>query len=1074
MTKLKKKFYWIAGTISALIIILSASLFIAEAYINSDLFQDKIKAEISKTVNGRISFQRLNLSILPRPMVSAESGKISIPDVFEGNFENLAVSPKILPLLKGSLSLDKVRLKSPDIKFVLPEINHNPEGNGPALTVEGFEKALTHMLKNLVSIAPGLEIQITSGRIKLLPKNRSPFLLKNLNINAELFPESIALDIQCGGNSWDNFTIKGRVNPEDLKGWGKIEVKGIHPKRILQYLAPDADKKIIESNLNLNISFRTDGLKSFYGDIYSSGSTIILKNGKGHLVLKGEGMKGMVNVTDDLTSFSIEEITLGNPGLSLSGKFEIGRNLLLEPLDMSAKTGLVINATDVDVNALRELTLTLIGDIEVAKTICDIVRGGQVTEFSLKSTGKTMSDLKDFSNIEITGIMENGEIFVPGVDLDLTRVSGHVVIRDSILNGENIKAAFGKTTGEKGKLKVGLMEGESPFYLDVMLDADLSPLPAILERVVKDELFLKELSLLETFTGNASGKLLLDGTTRSMTTSVDISKFSTDLKYDFLPFGIKADGGNLFFNNKGVALRNVSAEIGRSSLSIQSAKINWKPEFDLTVQTGASTFVCKEIVPWVESYYALPENIKTGTIIKSPGIKLDWNQGTHTAFSGGFETDSGVGITADVNIQGDEVTVKELYLNDDVSDAKMSFLISPDEFNMAFKGHLVKSTIEKVLSGNRFVNGHIEGDINIKVPVKEMTGFSAEGSLSGGKIQIPIKKSTPVKIKSIAISGKGNEISIRQSDISWAGIKALTHGHIRTGEGGINLDLDVSSEVVIWKKIAKYFPEKEKGSKKKNERLPITGIIRCKFDEFQFEEYVWVPAHADISFDELKTEILLKKAIICGISTPGTIIFTPEETSLDFKPAVKNLQIADTLACLLNRENTLTGTYKLDGHILSRGQSDDLIKSLSGNYELNSQDGRVYKASLISKVLSFINIREIIEINQDGFSYNTLQVKGHIENGKLILDEGILKGDSINITCNGSIDLNSSNLDLKMFVAPLSILKVIAIPVKVTGTIDRPFIIPLSPDMVGSGLINLMKKTVTLPFEIIKPVISGE
>jgi len=1074
MAKLTKKFFWIAGALSAVVIILITSLVVAEIYINRESFINKIKVEASKAVDGKIDFEHLDLSILPRPMVAAEQGSISIPGVFEGSFEMLAVSPKFFPLLKGRLALDKVWLQSPSLKIVLPEISHRPEKEAAAFTVEGFEKALSEKLEKLVSMAPGLEASIKNGQVAIITKNREPFLLKSLNIDMALFPESVGLDIESSGNSWNKFVVKGRINPKDLKGRGRIEIEGIHPQILLQYFAPNAGKNIIESDLNLNIGFRTDGLKSFYGDIYSSGSSIILKNGKDRFDFKGEGMEGSVRITEDLTSFTIKEMNLGNPALSLAGKFVIGQNLLLESLDMTAKTGLEINAKDVDVNKLRALTLALAGDVKVVRGICDIVKGGRATGFSLRSLGKTMSDLGDFKNFQITGTMDNGEIFVPGAELDLTRVSGNVIIRDAILKGENLEAAFGKTTGKKGELKVGLIKGDAPFYLDVLLDADLAPLPSVLEKVVNNEPFLKELSQIETFNGNAIGKLVLNGTTRSMTTTVDVSKFSMAVKYGFLPFDIKAEGGLLAYSDTGVSYKDVAANIGQSDFYIQSAALSWKNKLSLAIETGKSTFVCKELVPWIESFYTLPDKIKTGMVIESPGIKLNWNEGAKTELSGEFKTDSGVNIVGDVAILGDNITIKKLALRDSESDTDMSFLIRPNEFSMGFKGLLTKSTLEKIFTENRFVDDRVEGDINIKVPVENLAGISAEGTLSGNKIKFTAGSFGEVYIKTVSIKGKQNNILIEKADLSWAGLEVFASGQIKTDKEGIELDIDVSSGVVIWEEIAKYFPEKENGSSKQNKWPPLNGTIRCKLKKFKIDDYVWKPAHADIAFDGFRTEVFIKKAVICGISTPGTITLSPEGKKVVFKPGADSLSVSESLRCLLGKEHTFTGTYSLDGHIYSRTESEDLVKSLAGNFDINARDGRIYTASLLGKILSVINISEIGEITTEGISYETMQAKGHIEDGRLIFDEGVLGGASINVTWNGNVDLKSNRMDIEMFVAPLSVLDIIAVPVRMTGSVDNPLIIPLSPSMVGSGLMNLMKKTVKLPFEVIEPVISGD
>jgi hypothetical protein len=47
----------------------------------------------------------------------------------------------------------------------------------------------------------------------------------------------------------------------------------------------------------------------------------------------------------------------------------------------------------------------------------------------------------------------------------------------------------------------------------------------------------------------------------------------------------------------------------------------------------------------------------------------------------------------------------------------------------------------------------------------------------------------------------------------------------------------------------------------------------------------------------------------------------------------------------------------------------------------------------------------------------------------------------------------------------------ISIPLRITGKLDDPRIIILSPTAVGKGMLGIMKRTLLLPVKIIEPVI---
>ncbi|MDP3284936.1 MAG: hypothetical protein Q8M56_10965, partial [Desulfobacterales bacterium] len=47
---------------------------------------------------------------------------------------------------------------------------------------------------------------------------------------------------------------------------------------------------------------------------------------------------------------------------------------------------------------------------------------------------------------------------------------------------------------------------------------------------------------------------------------------------------------------------------------------------------------------------------------------------------------------------------------------------------------------------------------------------------------------------------------------------------------------------------------------------------------------------------------------------------------------------------------------------------------------------------------------------------------------------------------------------------------IISIPFRVTGKLEDPDVIPLSPTAVGSGLLNMLQRTIELPIKIMQPM----
>jgi len=87
---------------------------------------------------------------------------------------------------------------------------------------------------------------------------------------------------------------------------------------------------------------------------------------------------------------------------------------------------------------------------------------------------------------------------------------------------------------------------------------------------------------------------------------------------------------------------------------------------------------------------------------------------------------------------------------------------------------------------------------------------------------------------------------------------------------------------------------------------------------------------------------------------------------------------------------------------------------------------------------------------------------------------------------HGKINIKTNHVDMFIFFAPLKTVdrlikkipilstitggNLIVIPFHVTGTIQDPRIIPLSPKAIGSEIFSILKNTFRLPFKIFQPV----
>ena len=97
MPKLKKKTRWLVGGLGVVLVLLLVAILVAPRLVNLEPVKEKLLAQASKAVGGKVECQRVELSFLPLPHVVIRNGSLSIPGTVSGNLKSLTVYPEIYP-----------------------------------------------------------------------------------------------------------------------------------------------------------------------------------------------------------------------------------------------------------------------------------------------------------------------------------------------------------------------------------------------------------------------------------------------------------------------------------------------------------------------------------------------------------------------------------------------------------------------------------------------------------------------------------------------------------------------------------------------------------------------------------------------------------------------------------------------------------------------------------------------------------------------------------------------------------------------------------------------------------------
>jgi hypothetical protein len=599
MKKGKKTSLWIMGIMGALLVLLVAFLILFPRFVNLDPIKEAALARISEKMEGKVTFQRLDLTFFPRPHALIHQAGVSIPGKFDGTIESLALYPKVWPLLRGRLALARVLAQEPDFRVTLLTRRETKEEHLKPPLSAAIGKVLKPLLAPLATKAPNLIVEIENGRIEFTENEGSHFSFYDIEARLVFPPEELTYRLTCSSHLWEKMELEGRLDTGDFKGKVWVDLKNFRPHKVTNYLFPDTRRRLIESQVNLELELDFEGTEVIKGHLKGAFPDLVFQRGNKEVVLSGRDLRSAFVIDGKKIALSLTKLVLDHPSLQMSGEF-------LLDWESAPQIGLTVQGTDVDVHSTREAGLSLFGDIPNVIKFFTVLKGGKVPLVTVSTQGTPLTELKRLENYVIKGCMNQGNIFIPRAELDLTDVKGEATISKGVLQGKNLEAALGNSTGHKGMLELALKRKETLFHLDIMIDADLAQLPPILGRVVKNKLFVEEIPRIQEFEGTANGRLILGDSKAAIKARVKVSDFNLQAKYQRIPYPLEIHKGGLSCSETGIELTNLQGKLGRSTFSDLSFQVALKKEPDLELQSGRVGLLLDEIHPWLSSFETLP------------------------------------------------------------------------------------------------------------------------------------------------------------------------------------------------------------------------------------------------------------------------------------------------------------------------------------------------------------------------------------------------------------------------------------------------------------------------------------
>ncbi|MEN6437149.1 MAG: AsmA-like C-terminal domain-containing protein [Syntrophobacter sp.] len=579
---------------------------------------------------------------------------------------------------------------------------------------------------------------------------------------------------------------------------------------------------------------------------------------------------------------------------------------------------------------------------------------------------------------------------------------------------------------------------------------------------------------------------------------------SAKTRYFAGPVTLKS--GRFELNRETFTLKQINASFSDSNLIISGTLNGYFEKLrtaDLTASGRLGPVGNKDIATLAE----LPGTLRAINDLTLDRSHFSWERGAKTAFDGEMLLSAGPKININLVKTPDEVSIEDLVVKDADSDASISLKWREKRFKVRFSGSLSNRTADRLLTENKLLTGPIQGKFKAQLYLDAPRRSSAEGQLRISGFQLPLGAKTPARIESAVLEAADNRINVKSAMISWNGTRFSLGGAVTIAEDVYLVDMNAFADTLDLEKLIdsgkKEQPEDggqttetvvdkaAVGQPRKGWDAPVTGTVRVRSERLTYGQFTWNPANADVVISPGTYEIKVTQANLCGISTPGWVNFGGNGTKLALSPEARDQDIEPAVACLLNKKQVITGKFTLNSNLSSEMKGGSFVSTLGGDIDLKIRNGRIYNITSFVKIMSLLGITEIYrgqlpDLFTEGCAFDTVSVKGKISHGKLVLTESKLDGSCVRMVFRGEVDFARKKVDVVALVAPLRTVdkvigmvplvnkvfngSIISIPVRISGDLGDPSVIPMSPTAVGEELFGFMKRTFKLPFTLLQPL----
>jgi hypothetical protein len=763
----------------------------------------------------------------------------------------------------------------------------------------------------------------------------------------------------------------------------------------------------------------------------------------------------------------------------------------VEPVPLHAEATLALDLSEVLALAKRVLR-----DPHVRRRLEQIeqLEGSAVARITL---GESLGELRP--RVEVSALSASARS--GAVPFPVSLSGGRLTYADGALSVQRMDGAIGHSSFAGLSARLGL---EAPYPLRVQGGSAVLALEELFRFLAGTTKLAEQLKGVDAVSG---GLALSVSQLEGPLTSPQDWRFRVSLTprhvvLDAPRFGppVEFDGGVIGLWPRRIDVTGVRASALDTSLEVSGNTDDYREGLNHVQATFKGT-VGQDGLKWIYARAGLPEEWRLRGPLLVSEAGGDWQKGGSFTAHGRGRVVNGPEVGFGLRHSQKRLEIENLTVRDDASDASLDGTVEGRHLEGRFKGRLAGTSIERIFAESLVSLGELRGDLRLEADLDHPENSTATGDLQGSKVRLPLEFPVPLTIDTFALEGKGNTVVVTSAILSSENSRVEIRGSATREQNTFVVDADVrGDEVVFHVPTARPETSGAQGGGGQDEPpevstlwgIPVAGRIGVDIGHLHLGRLDVAPLRAEGVFANRQLEVRLHRAALCGMTALGGMRARPGEADLDVTLSVRDEELGQLLACLTEGRIRMTGRLDLDAHLAASGEAGSLAKEVHGDFSMTARDGHIERFDILARIFELLNVMEVVhgklpDLTQGGMGYNWVRARGRIAGRQIDFDEATLDADAATIAAQGRVDYATDQVDVTALVAPLQTVNwvlsnmpllgrilgkpIVALPVRVGGTVQKPVVSLLSPGAISAHILDIMSGILKLPAGLITTVL---